>query len=78
MFIQPNTVYVPTCRHGYGEKTFDNFEALFYNKFLLNISSSSLATFKTAIYSNLIFLHKQFIETFSKFDIKFSYKHFKK
>ena len=76
--IQPNTVYVPTCRHGYGEKTFDNFGALFYNKFLLNISSSSLATFKTAIYSNLIFLHKQFIETFSKFDIKFSYKHYKK
>ena len=75
--VLKDTVYVPTCRHKYREKTFDYFGAVFYNKFLINNTNKTLETFKTDIYKNINFLHNLFIETFPKYDIKFSYKHFR-
>ena len=70
--------YVPSCKQGYGEKTFAHFGALFYNIFVFNNVTISLNVFKNNIFSNLISLHKLFIESFSKFNILFSYKHFRK
>ena len=72
-----NKIYVPSCKQGYGEKTFTHFGAIFYNSFLSDSIQMNLYEFKRTLFKNLDIFHKHFIETFYKFNIAYSFRFFK-
>jgi hypothetical protein len=55
-----DTVTVPKCTLGYGQRTFDYFGTIFLNRFIAGSKCTKLSDYKQYLFKNLGIMHDYF------------------